>query len=361
MNYNNLLARSVRTYFTSFEMVEILSWNNFLRCFHTLCIAVATSLIVYWVYLYGLNEDLCTIDYKSYHHDKQDVYPTLSLCFVNTFSSDKLKMNFPNFNRTSYWNFLKGQQLDSSYLDIDYSAVALNLSKFLAGEAIIYRNGSYKHNYFSNGARNIFFPSYSGIEKIDKFYNCFALQVPQEQEVEGYGALIKSNVFQDNIRFPLYGMIAYIHYPNQLMVAAKTVKLSWPKRERYDMFEMKFKVNGVEILQRRNKNNQPCVENWQNYDDAVLVKHLSKIGCRSPYQMPSVDYPICDTKEKIRKSQFNLTTGEIDIYPPCKAMEKVYYTFKETDLEATEWGIKGHFWASIYLYDHQFKNISKTR
>ena len=95
--------------------------------------------------------------------------------------------------------------------------------------------------------------------------------------------------------------------------------------------------------------------------DEVLVKHLKNVTRRSPYQMPSVMYPICDTKKNMKKSQFNLITGEIDMYPPCKAMEKVYYTFKETNLEGTEWNIKDQFWVGIYFFDHQFKNITKTR
>ena len=156
-------------------------------------------------------------------------------------------------------------------------------------------------------------------------------------------------------------MTAYIHYPNQLMVSAKTIKLAWPTRERYDRFEMRFHVDGAEVLQRRNKRSQPCIENWKNYDDVVLVKHLNNVTCRSPYQMPSVTYPICDTKKNIKKSQFNFITGDIDMYPPCKAMEKVYYTFQETNLEGTEWNNKDQFWVVIYFFDHQFKNITKTR
>ena len=343
------------------KMVDICSWKNFNRSFHTLCIVVAFSLIIYWIYVYGMNDDLCTIDYKVYHQDKDDVYPTLSICFVNDLTGQKPKNKDLNFDQNSYLQFLKGNQFNSTFLNIDYNTIALNISDYVAGEYTIYRNGSYQNNYSSSVSKQLFKPSYSGFEKIGDFYNCFALQVPQEKEVEGYGALLKTSIFPNSSRFPLYGMTAYIHYPNQLMVAAKTAKLSWPTRESYDKFEMRFKVDGVEVLQTRNKQSQPCIENWKNYDDAVLVKHLNNVTCRSPYQRPSIKYPICDTKEKMKKSQFNLITGEIGMYPPCKAMEKVYYTFKETNLEGTEWNIKDHFWVGIYFMDHQFKNITKTR
>ena len=343
-------------------MVEIFNWRNFNRSFRSLCIATALSLIIYWLYVYGMNEDLCTIDYKAYHQERDDVYPTLSLCFVNDFAREKIKIKYPNLNPDSYLKFLKGNEFNPDFLNINYSDIALDINnEYLAGEYITYRNGSYQHNYFSDNTKQLFQPSYSGFEKIGYFYNCFSLQVPQEKQVEGYGALLKTSIFPNSTRSPLYGMTAYVHYPNQLMVAAKTIKLSWTKREKYDKFEMKFNIDGVEILQRRNKRSQPCIENWKNYDDEVLVKHLNNIKCRSPYQSPSNEYPICNTTKEMKKSQFNLMTGEIDMYPPCKAMEKVYYTFKETNLEGTEWSIKDHFWVGIYFFDHQFKNITKTR
>ena len=343
-------------------MAGTCSWKNFNRFFHTLCIAITFALIVYWIYVYGMNEDLCTIDYKLYHQDKDDVYPTLSICFVNDLAGEKLKIRNPKFDPKSYLQFLKGNMFNSTFLNIDHDEINLNISEYVAGEYTIYRNGSYQTIYFSNVSKQLFKPSYSGFGKIlGDFLNCFALQVPQEKEVEGYAALLKTSIFPNSTRHPLYGMTAYIHYPNQLMVSAKTIKLAWPTRERYDRFEMRFNVDGVEVLQRRNKRSQPCIENWKNYDDVVLVKHLNNVTCRSPYQMPSVTYPICDTKKNIKKSQFNFITGDIDMYPPCKAMEKVYYTFQETNLEGTEWNIKDQFWVTIYFFDHQFKNITKTR
>ena len=337
------------------------TWVNFLRCFRALCIAIATSLIIYFIYLFSLNEDLCTIDYKVYHDNKQDVYPTLSLCFINSFSDVGHNIQDTHASPKAYLEFLRGNHFETKMLKVNYSTFSININDYLTGEYILYRNGNYVHNYLPNISRPMFKPSYSGFLGIGDFYNCFAWQIPQEKEISAYGGMFKTSIFHNSSRSPFFGMITYLHYPNQLMVAGKTKKYTWPERERYDKFEMKFLVNGVEILRRRNKMRQPCIENWQNYDDAVLVNHLNKIKCRSPYQNPSIEYPLCNTKDEIKNSHIYLNEGEISMHPPCKAMEKVYYTFQETNLEGTEWGVKDRFWAGIYLFDHQFKEILKTK
>ena len=124
---------------------------------------------------------------------------------------------------------------------------------------------------------------------------------------------------------------------------------------------MKFNIDGAEILQKRNKRSQPCVENWEHYDVEVFAKHLNNIKCRSPYQNPSNEYPICNTTEEMKKLQFNLMTGEINMYRACKRMKKVNYTFKETNLEGTEWTIKYHFWVESYFRDTRVIIVAWSR
>ena len=102
------------------------TWENFLRCFRALCIAIATSLIIYFIYLYSLNEDLCSIDYKVYHDNKQDVYPTLSLCFINSFSDVERNIQDNNISAKEYLEFLKGNHFDTKMLKVNYNAFSID-------------------------------------------------------------------------------------------------------------------------------------------------------------------------------------------------------------------------------------------
>ena len=79
-----------------------------------------------------------------------------------------------------------------------------------------------------------------------------------------------------------YGFITCLHCPNQLLRSSQFVKMDWPYRTTDATFVIRFKINSVEVLRRRNKANEPCNENWENYDDNILVKHTEAVGCKAP-------------------------------------------------------------------------------
>ena len=142
------------------------------------------------------------------------------------------------------------------------------------------------------------------------------------------------------------------------MTSRGTIKYAWPKRTMNETFIMRFKINGIEILKSRVNGLQPCNENWRSYDDDILVGHLNEIKCRAPYQKPSKYFPVCDSKEKMKRTKIGLFINKSDSYPPCKSMEKVYYTFEETTSPRIEIGT---FEVGIYFFDQQFKEIIRSR
>ena len=187
------------------------------------------------------------------------------------------------------------------------------------------------------------------------------MQVTHDKNVQSVWLLIKSNIFPSGIRPHYDDMIALLHYPNQLLRSLESIKYAWPKRETNDSYVMRFRINGVEILRRRNKNSRPCDNNLVNYDDHVISKHTTTVGCRAPYQNPSNKIAQCSTKDKMKEARFNLGSNQYRTIPPCKAMEKIYYTYDESDLSGTEWAGTGQFWVGIYLFHQQFKEIVQTR
>ena len=326
--------------------------------FHILCQASALSLIVYWIYLYTLNKDLCTIDYKTFLDETEDSYPTLSLCFTDR-SSDKLfKLDEYSLDQSTYINFLEGKYFNSSLLRIDYDNVSIDMSEYIVEQWGRYDNGTklpidslrFKPSELIMKSKYYFHQS--------SFYNCYPLKVPQTKSLSSYGITLKNSIFQ-NESWPLSGgFTALIHYPNQIMRSRSTIKYAWPERKANDTLIMRFKVNGVEILRRRINGLQTCNQNWRNYDDDILVSHLNKIGCRAPYQNPSKYFPICNTEETMKRTNIGLFPKESEVYPPCKSMEKLYYTYEETHSPYIE---KGQTEIGIYFFDQQFKEILRTR
>ena len=98
--------------------------------FRILCFASALALTSYWTYVFILDKDLCTIEYKKYYTGERDVFPVLSFCIKNPVSRKKLEVVNPNINVSSYLNYLNGQAFDSNMSEIEYSSVIPNASDF---------------------------------------------------------------------------------------------------------------------------------------------------------------------------------------------------------------------------------------
>ena len=76
----------------------------------------------------------------------------------------------------------------------------------------------------------------------------------------------------------------------------------------------------MEVLKKRNKNNDPCTDNWQNYDFDVLAEHVKEMKCRAPYHNSSDHFPLCSTYEELQQAKaFSLNNMEL-MYP-CKIAE----------------------------------------
>ena len=118
-------------------------------------------------------------------------------------------------------------------------------------------------------------------------------------------------------------------------------------------------------MKRRGKPANPCCKDWQSYDDSVLTAHYNTIGCRTPYQtMNDAIVPPCATKQKINEGKFYLNRRlsekhNVSISLPCKTMEKVLYTYEESDSPSTQQNET--FFFQITLLDHRFKEITQYR
>lgn len=156
--------------------------------------------------------------------------------------------------------------------------------------------------------------------------------------------------------------MAYMHYPNHLTLPSKTLKQYWNGRKEFENFDMGFWVTGVEVIMRRNKRTNPCDEDWDNFDTSVILNHIRQVGCRSPVYSSISSTPVCNSSESMRKALHRLRDDNYGVHPPCKTMEKIYYTYQDPSMKGIKWDTdKDRFWISVYLYDSQFKYILKNR
>ena len=71
--------------------------------------------------------------------------------------------------------------------------------------------------------------------------------------------------------------------------------------------------------------------------------------------------PVCLSKEKTKEASRDRLNDDFGINPPCKSMEKIYYTYTEGDLSQTIYAERNKFRIVIYPYDQRFKEILQTR
>ena len=344
------------------------------------CWIATIATISYCIYIHSLDEDLCTIDYKTYYKDENDVFPQLSFCLKDPISEEKLKSYNFTFNISSYINFLDGNSFDSEMLKIDYEDVIKNLSSYIEPTWIDYSNGTFLNLHPDN---NDAFPDAMNVNKVDRpsvaifpsvnaffsyyldntFLNCYTLPIPQDKNIRAYYFKVNNTIFKDGIRTNQYDLVTIIHYPNHMLTSISTMKYFWPYvRYENDSYIMKYKLYGVEKLRRRQKSRQPCSENWKYYDHEIKETHVKKHGCRPPYLNYPKEDPICSDQNEIKKAKFLYRADHYHTLPACTTMENIFYEYDESPLTYLPSDLViGSFRIMIMLDHHVFKEISQTR
>jgi hypothetical protein len=114
-------------------------------------------------------------------------------------------------------------------------------------------------------------------------------------------------------------------------------------------------------MKRRHKNNQPCNQNGNDYDDAALLKHSEAVGCRAPYYSSHINTKMCSTKEEMKRAKFELRYDEYGNIPPCMTIEKISYSYREKEYSNTIWPYIGHIWIRIKIMNPKVKEIVQLR
>ena len=332
-----------------------INWSRFLTSFQLICWTVVLTLVVYWIYAFSQNEDLSVVEYRKYYETESDIFPTLTICLKNPIINEKFHKQVSEINQTTYLQFLKGNYFNRHFLNINYENVTINMNEYVTGTWISWRNGSLD---FGNH-KKVLTRSYV-VSRFNRFYNCYTLQVPHNEQIRSFTVFLKASVFTFLNQTPNYDMMAAIHYPNQFL-ATKNIKHSIPKRHYTDNFKMNFQVDGIEVIRRRNKANRRCFDDWKNYDKGILTKHIQKVGCRAPYHRFDPEIRLCSTKEEMKNVLWNQIKESYKNIPPCKAMTKLSYKYQEYSLEGTQYSRKDEIGIGIFHLEDEFKEILQTR
>ena len=324
-----------------------------------------------------MNDDLCSIDFKDFFNNEKDVLPILSFCIRNPFSKRKFTKHLPGVNESSYLNFLQGNTFNSSWMNIDYEDLITNVSEYVEQDSVTFRNGSdlYFNPEYGSGLFNgntKYQPPLGKVYSLavfrdSRFYNCYGFSIPADKNIQTFYFRANNSLFPSGFRSQIYSLLTILHYPNQMLYSSHTMKYAWPQdRYKNASYIMRFKISRVEVVRRRQKINNRCHENWENYDSEIMNHHVKKIGCRPVYFSALLfkkDVPLCSTQEQMKKAIFPLRSDGYGVIPPCTSMEQISYEYEESTLDPKQnsWAREGKFFLGIFNFNGYFKDIYQTR
>ena len=296
----------------------------------TICVLVTFILVGFWLYRYILDEDSSVIENRSYFDDEDDVFPVMSLCFEQPFNDEVLKKYNVRFSADDYRNFLIGDHYDPLMTKIDYHSVTTNISDFILGFDVEFRNGTNISQTMKNVAWKPLYYTSSWISW-SRILKCFGLELKEFRNTEVYFVrlFMKREIFPNRVRDSDGGFAVLFHYPNQFSASFKTVKRQWIRQDNKTNHFMSFNLKGMEVnIERYKKRRNNCIENWKNYDNITLENHLKGVGCRTPDQITNDAWPVCNGKEKMKSARLRLHDEKIR---PCREIESIDYDFGESE------------------------------
>lgn len=363
--------RSTHSFFEIFVGLNSIGrWNAVHKMFQLLCTLTTLALVIWCGIEFNKNEDVCEILFKTFHEDKDSVYPELTFSVPNRFNEKALREYDKGFNETNYFEFLEGYQYwDDKMLNVDFEKVSSRIKDYII-ESCFYE--TYQDKLSNNCKSN---------EEIEPWNNLGRVVVPLHfpSDMIMWSATIKlrNSVFYNGLR-PANGanggIEVYFAYPNQTYRSGSSYFHKWPVRtnESSKNYIMRFTLKSMEVLRKRQKKNNVCY-NRGDYDGKIRDIIIEKSGCKPSMWDTNRIEPLCTTRESYQE----MVSEHVDQYTrlqrknktyldPCLIIEKLQIEFDEENIPRTEECLNdadddNWFKIEFDLAPNSFKEIKQAR
>ena len=212
----------------------------------------------------------------------------------------------------------------------------ININDFmLFGTMATYQPGLRVYHYPSKQSLSnttwvpTFYPSFSSPRK-----RCWTFDIPYKpmEKIVSYGVMLNKSIFAGsdppNKRPPYKKFEIRLSYPGQ-QLTSPSVESNWGKKGPKTEYTMKFEIQNILVMKRRNKFGENCEIDWNQNDKILINKMLEDIECTLPHWMINTTYPICQGEQlkKIGHMFYRLRHNT----PPCQTIEKILYTYEEAE------------------------------
>ena len=329
--------------------------------FHVVAIAIVITYAISSYQTFEKNDDLCEVNFKKYHSDKDSIYPSISLCFNTPFLDEKLTEHATLINVTDYQNYLLGRNEEiGPFLNIPYENVSLQehhvFTKFVQRFKAENKSRSMEKDTSIDS-----WAWFIGVMK------CFTYNIPYENEILSSFIEISflNNVFPKSQRpsdgWNSGGFQVFFHYPKHFSRSLTTNKRFWPMKQNATKYSMRFYLKGMEVLKRRHKESFDCSD-IEDYDD-WLIKNITKtVNCIPPYWKNINNLSICKTAEDLllaRQMFYNVFYVGSEDNPPCKEISKLDIEYEEPD--DVEYVPENQTQLDVYFRNNFYKEIHQMQ
>ena len=312
-----------------------------LFCFKLISVSIAFAMAGFWIHKYAKNEDNTMIEYKTFRDSDSIYLPAMSICFVNPFSSGN--GSFRNNNGSRYEGFLRYlqgiEEFNEEYGDILSSIKNFQISDHLDKIMVF--------NYLKNEGQNNSFETFSKLNdcpflSFENNYNgfssgtfskCFEMRV--KRKYSNYVSFVTLSFKESFADIVNQSEMIGIHfgYPGQLLLGF-TFDHTFIKSPNATSAYQIFKLDSIEIVKRRNKQNDRCLRESIDYDKLRLQRAIDKVGCKAIYHNLKDDTPICSDYEKLNQFEL-LNLIQSKFLPPCEEIPQVPFKFVSTGFDVS--------------------------
>ena len=312
--------------------------------FKALCGLAAFFMVIFWVIKFQENEDVSSISYTSYETDRNIIYPQWSVCITEPFIYQNLLWTWHgNDSLKHYRRYIAGEStFRKEYAQVGFFNVTLNLFDYVKMVKLYVRNVTINKPVICTAIENCtyvtFKNNFNGLSN-GLFIRCFAFDINLKAtgNVKALGVIFKQELrdaFQTISRSGLGAIYLGLNYPGQMLRNTENYQ-SVGKRLGESLESLDIKSSSVEILRRRNKNDDPCFADWINFDESILKKHHETVGCSPPYHQS--DKPVCTTKKKLLESRYEINEIGNRYYPaPCEELTNFVFAVTELPFVTTD-------------------------
>ena len=329
---------------------------NVRSLYHLVCLASTIGLLFYCGWKFIQNKSNALVDFRSFHQEDIDIYPSFSICIQNVwhsslpgiFNATKLKNMFGVEMVNEYVQFLQGRHWNETMVNINYDDVTINLENYIDRISVTLNRVNAPYSYLwettttktsthvngSSKSRMIPFPFY--ISQRNALQKCFTLDFTSEIFGEIKDQKISLLQFETS-KMKALDITAryYIHYPNQLLRAVQLdYEFGYSGVVAGGLESKYIWIHNIEIIRRRDTFNTPCNTNSFNDMDMINSELSDEMQCKPPHWL-DVEFPVCNDSQSIKKFDVNYDIPDSNFtksWPrPCDQVQTASFSIQEID------------------------------